>query len=530
MADDGEVTPSEDPAAIDLLARVKDRAGGRETLLADYGRLAFVPGESFLLWTQDEDGETWEVVSTDELRVDVGADRYLRIKSPALTPEELIAAPDDDFEPLPGECVAYRMHTPHPRFSEWADSPMRACLDLCEELVLLTLVVRARVMSRLTGNGVLLIPNELFPPADADNPDAPGDEDARVHPFLNDLIEATVTPIEDPGTAAAQVPIILGGPAEHLPAVRHLTLRDVEEEYRETGLREECIRRIATGLDMPPEALLGMSGANHWNAWIIDEQTWKVHLKPVAAAFCGNLTEAYLRPTARAAGIRDAERLVVMFDAASIVTNPDKSKDANEAYDRRAIGKAALREAKGFSEDDAPPEEDLAEMLLVEGVSLTDADAEAEADVQEDAGERAPSGEDTPRQEPDEDESQVASGAPSTLEMRILGAAELSVTRAREIAGARVLSKLRGAGVDVPAAVRSGPRDQVCHLTGTSVGPALPLVEDTASVFVAQAVRWGLDEQSAKILGDLIELHASRSLFENEAPPLPSGFLAAIRR
>lgn len=536
MDAEGEITPSEDPAAIELLARVKDRAGGRETLLADYGRLAFVPGESFLLWTQGEGtDETWEVVSTDELRVDLGGTTYYRIKSPALSPEELLAAPDEDFEPLPGECIAYRMHTPHPRFSDWADSPMRACLDLCEELVLLTLVVRARVMSRLTGNGILTIPNELFPPADAEEGDAPGDEDAKVHPFMADLIEATVSPIEDPGTAAAQVPIILSGPGEFLSEehVRHITLRSVEEEYRETGLRKECIERIAVGLDMPVEALLGMSGANHWNAWIIDEQTWKVHLKPIATAFCGNLTEAYLRPTAVAAGIANAENLVVMFDAASIVTNPDKSKDANEAYDRRAIGKKALREAKGFTDDDAPTIEDLAEMLEIEGVSLDDAGEQAQATTTEDDEGRDPAGEDTPREEPDEDESQVASAAPRIdpgLESRLLGAAELSVVRAREIAGARLLSQLRGAGIDVDKAIRDAPRSQVCHLSGPSVGNALTFVEDTSAVFVEQAIRWGLEPKAAGLLGSLIELHASRSLFEEEAPPLPSGFLASIRR
>jgi hypothetical protein len=52
-------------------------------------------------------------------------------------------------------------------------------------------------------------------------------------------------------------------------------LLDPTQLYPETGLRREAVERLAIGLDMPPEVLLGLGDSNHWSAWQVDEQTWK---------------------------------------------------------------------------------------------------------------------------------------------------------------------------------------------------------------------------------------------------------------
>ena len=102
--------------------------------------------------------------------------------------------------------VGYRMWTPHPRHSDEPDSPVRAILDICEELLILTASVRGTAVSRMT-NGLLLIPSELSFNA----PEPLGDEDAENNIFLADMVEHIQNQIENPGSAEAKVPPLLDG-------------------------------------------------------------------------------------------------------------------------------------------------------------------------------------------------------------------------------------------------------------------------------------------------------------------------------
>ena len=540
--DDGTIEPLEDGPAVDLLDRIQDPGGGRAVMLSTYGQLMFVTGEAYLLNTVGEDAEeSWEVVSTDELKFDPTANTYRRRVTPVGEPKEYRAADEEDYEPLDDEAIAYRLWKRHPRYSGWADSPMRAILDVAEELVMLTLAVRARARSRLAQSGILFVAHELSPPPIG----VVGDEDPEVDPFLKDLTEHFVTPIEDEGTAAAVVPFVIRGPAKvgevsARDALFHLKTHDPEETYPEAGLRTEAIKRIALGLDMPPEALLGMTDANHWTAWQVQDAIWQSHLAPVCQQLCDDLTAVYLRPAAREEGIDSAEDVVVYYDASELLTDPDRGKDANELYDRRAIGKDALREAKGFDEEDAPDEDELREMLAV---ALNDPSLLEESLRPEEEEPEEPVAPVIPiREEPDPED--IEEGPPADDEegdepravaasARVLGAAELALHRCREMAGSRLRSKYRTR--PELATVDGVANDQVAARLGAVVLEQLGaspqgLVEDSAGAFRSLLCQWGHSPKEAAALAQMIELFAARTLYEEAAPAAPAGFASYLGR
>lgn len=273
--DDGDIVETENQEVKDAVERIKDPGGGgRSGLLGAYGRLMFLVGEALLFVSinNDTELEQWEMLSTDELRLLDG--NYTRFMAPTLPATLFKPAPDDAYLPVlnkdghdqfqTGQAAAYRLHRQHPRFSAIADSTLQGALDIAEELVLLTQVVRARARSRMATAGLLFIDERITTRPD----EAAPDEDALEDPFLEDLTEALTAPITDEGTAAAVVPLIarvkVPDGVKMQDLVYHLQIVDPLQIYPETGLRMECIRRLAIVLDMPPEILLGTGTANHW--------------------------------------------------------------------------------------------------------------------------------------------------------------------------------------------------------------------------------------------------------------------------
>ncbi len=126
----GDVQEVDSGPLADLWERVQDPGGGRTELTGSYGHLMFLTGDGYLVASDDQGEEVWEFLSPIELRVRPGNEGYLRLRAPGLTQEELIEASDDDFTPVGNAARVYRLYRRHPAFSYWADSPVRAVLDL----------------------------------------------------------------------------------------------------------------------------------------------------------------------------------------------------------------------------------------------------------------------------------------------------------------------------------------------------------------------------------------------------------------
>jgi len=565
--DSGEVKEldAKDPAA-ELMNRIQDPGGGTSQLFASYGRLRFLIGEGFLICTQERGGERWEFLSPKELRVYAETSgsatrpgRYVRVRAPGLDPEEIEEMPDDE---LPTEAVeqgdtvklstmekntaaVWRLWNRDPEYSWWADAPTRAVLDLFEELLLLQLAVRARAKSRLAGAGILLLAQELdFGPPDK----LAGPESTEAEPFMARLQKGMVTPIKDPGTALAVVPIIAKIPAAMMEnAAKLIKIHDPKETYPEEGLRQECIRRIATGLDMPQEILLGMGDVNHWGSWQIDESSFKSHIKPVIQQLCSDLTSSYLRPAAEMEDIEGWEDLVVGFDAAELVNHPDKSKDAKDLQREGAINWEALREASGFKDTDQldlksdegkiwlamqfKDAQMLPESIRPEQAATPETQPPGDAPDVQGPPETKP-GENVDEDKNTEDAASVAASAEIEAQRDVVAAvcaaSAMATVRARELAGSKLRSRVNGDYADIPNRdlARTLGAERVRELGLTATG----LVGGSTEAFehVLQNYMQVGGAESGKIGGLVMDL-AARTLFDDE-PVLPDQLVSYIDR
>lgn len=433
-------------AAVDKL---RAPIGGQPTLMRAFGVNLAVAGDCNLLGTEEKastDGAAsrrkWEVLSTEELKQE--GKKLMR-----------------DGKEVAGNYTVVRIWRPHPRKSSKPDSAIRPLLDILEELVLLTRGVRATTMSRLAGAGILLVPHEIDYPGSEQAPD--GSEEAD--PLTADLIKATTTPIADKGSAAAVVPFILRGKAEHLDKIRHLDFTRSFDSYPSTNLRSEAIQRFAQGVDLPVEIVTGQGGANHWSAWQIDESTFKSHIEPLLELICDGLTRGYLYPYLEALGHDPAaiDGLIVHFDASELVTHPDQGSDAKEAYDRWELKGSTLRRVLGFSEDDKPDDEELEERAArapAMGAAKGTGAPSTGANPRDGAG-------DVEADTPDTQEAAAASAAALAGEVLALGA-NVAVERAVERAGARIKSKANG-NATVRSTIGNAANDQVGVLLGPTV-------------------------------------------------------------
>ncbi|WP_282775881.1 hypothetical protein [Nocardia sp. CC201C] len=256
-----------------------------------------------------------------------------------------------------------RAWIPAPMQRAWADCGARAILPVARELRGLTEHVSAQIDSRLAGAGVLLVPQEIETLRGQGSP-TPEDADDDLDPFIRDLMEMMLTPIKDRSSAAALVPLVAKVPGALVDKIKHLKFSEPLDPKAQE-LRAEAIRRIALGMDSPPEVLLGLgSGSNHWSAWAIGEEDVKLAVAPVAVVILHALTTGWLHPLLQAEGVTDWQNYLVWFDASALRLRPDRSSDARDLFDRGALSREAMLRENGFGDTDLPDDQQARENLL----------------------------------------------------------------------------------------------------------------------------------------------------------------------
>ena len=187
-----------------------------------------------------------------------------------------------------------------------------------------------------------------------------------------------MTPIQDPSDASAVVPILVRGPAELGDKIR---LIQFERTFDPSLVQraDRVLERILQGLDLPKDMVSGMANVRYSNALQIEESLFKAHVEPLTLLICDALTDTYLRPALIAAGYtrEQAERIRFWYDPSEVVSRPNRNADALQAYDRYSLSSRALREATGFSEDDAPTIQEVVLRLLQQKGPITPELAEA---------------------------------------------------------------------------------------------------------------------------------------------------------
>jgi len=294
----------------------------------------------------DVESEVWEVASVAEVSV-TGAKWSVTY---AENRKKIDLAEDD---------VVIRIWNPMPGARMEADSPFRSLLPILTEVEYLTRHIFAQVSSRLTGAGILWVPQGMSFPPPPEQVDADGKPmvlDNEADQFMATLAEALLTPMNDPGSPAGVVPVVASVPDDMVDKAKLMHFwSNLDEKALE--MRNDAILRFARGMDLPPEKVLGMSsnsgsgggtsnGVSHWGAWQIDEDAVTLHAEPTLEIICNALTIYYTRPLTSG-----SER--VRPDTTSLRLRPDRSKEAIMLWDRGVISNATLLREVGFADGDA---------------------------------------------------------------------------------------------------------------------------------------------------------------------------------
>lgn len=415
----------------------------------------FVAGECYIVAesaTKSSDdgpeGDRWYVVSPTDLKKESGT---LKVKRPQQAGGEWYDLKQSD--------LLIRVWTPHPRKYDVADSPTRAVLPVLREIERLSMLVFSQIDSRLISAGLLLFRQGLSFPSTGE-----GDQEkpAGIQGLMEAILEAAKASLQGAGTAAGLVPIAAEVPGDGAvaDAVHHLRF-DTPLTGEIKDKLDHAIRRLALGLDAPPETLLGLGGANHWSAWQISEDEIKTQVEPVAIRICDALTTAYLAPALQAIGKAedDVDGWTLWFDTAPLAVRPNRFEDALKLYEKGLISEAALLDAGAFNADDEVAKKAKLEWRVWELVKLNPQLA-ADPAIQEILGlpaiQAAPpggdpnalpapeeqpaieSGEQGPPEEPTSSETPAQSGEGFAA---LLPAAEQVVLRALEVAGGRLLDR-----------------------------------------------------------------------------------------
>ncbi|MET8352660.1 hypothetical protein [Micromonospora sp. NPDC005206] len=455
-------TPDQAPAGVN--ETFLGGPGQQGELLHDAGIQLGVPGECYLIGESEKDDagnatdrERWFVASNEELQERAG--KYVLDQGDG--PRELEA----------DETVIVRIWAPSPRKHALPKSQVQANRRVLRLIERLTQYVQSQIDSRLAGAGILLLPNELSFAAAEQEEDA---EDG-VASFLATLTEAMTTAVKDRDSVAALVPIVVQGPAEHLEKARLLSFA-TELSATVPSMLDGAIRRLALGLDAPPEMLLGMTQANHWGAWMTDEATIKYHVESKLELFCAALTQQMLWPALEGApGVADAKRWIVWYDTSELTQTPDKGADAKDLYGLGELSGDALRRETGFGDGDKPTDEErelrrlleiiravpaagpllVTRLLEVAGVSVPidpEALKPAPQPAELPAGEPTPEEEEPTTEEPPPGDTEdrgppeqnaIAASAAQPLSGPFVAACEVLALRALEIAGKRVVGRER---------------------------------------------------------------------------------------
>jgi hypothetical protein len=509
---DGVLVVQNDGPAVEALASYFGGWQGQSQMLQQTGVHLTIPGEMYHVVINETE---WHCLAHDKVKGS-GKQLHADLGDGART---LIGTKD----------MAIRVWTPHPKEPLYADSPVRSNLGTLAEIATLNAHVQAQLESRLAGAGILMLPSEMTfpPPKEADPASTQADQ------FMAVLAEAMMTPIKDRDSASAIVPIVVTAPGEFLAAARHLTFWS-ELDDKTIEMRDNAVKRLALGLDTPPEVLLGMADSNHWNAWLVDEAAVKSHLEPRLAVVAHAVTTAYLRPALKGI-VSDAEDYYVVADTSEIRLRPNRSKEAVELYDRGELGATAVLRETGFKPEDAMKPEERREWLLRKIATGSTSPEQTQAALRilgADLGIPTPSESEnteiTPvletrrslkghpvQQIPDRQRSEADRSSREAARAATLAAADVLVFRALERTGNRLCdAKARAAGLgEVPAQWRYMHVDAVPdNVLEGAWGFAGEVLAETQDMVQTARICAALDGYVRFIMGDKRKHH--RDLLE----------------
>lgn len=258
-----------------------------------------------------------------------------------------------------GTDILIRCWRPHPNDTDQADSFTRSAIVPLREIELLTKREFAELDSRLTGAGLLPLPEGIdFPRAE--------DDPAGLAGFMSYVQRAAAASMANQGDARSMVPIMFTVPdhmIEHIDKIQPLTFWS-ELSAEITPMKDKAIQRLASAAEIPNEVLMGLADSNHWTAWLISDEgiRWiKGYLGLIADA----LTRGFLRRALESMGVASPERFAFAFDTSALAAKPNRLEEAIQLHDRQLLRDDEVVKAGAFSPDQMPSTTERAAQILL---------------------------------------------------------------------------------------------------------------------------------------------------------------------
>lgn len=365
---DREMTP---PAALttevmkyaeQLVTDLGNGPGGISGFLRAYTLNMCVPGECYL--TQID--KKWMIKSSNELVVDTGGQLILR-QQRSTTSGAGVSSGNNSLgdRTLPRNTFLARIWREHPRYSREPESSMLGLREACDELITLQRMLRAVTRSNMNA-GILYIPDTVTA-AGATVAEDVEQEEQQGEELIQSLYDNLTTPIIDETSFGTVVPTILRGPDDAGEKIRYIELNRKADQHL-TERADRALERVLQGLDMPKDFVTGLANVRYTNAKNIDESLYKSHIEPLVLMLVDALTVTYLRPLLKKKfpNLTESELSVigVWYDPGQVVTRADPADSADKGYDKLLLSGDAWRGAHGFSDTDAPSEQEIALRLL----------------------------------------------------------------------------------------------------------------------------------------------------------------------
>lgn len=348
--DTGKPTgPSDNDRAQAVAAQVLGGSEQREGLLRIIALCWLVAGEVWIIIRpRPGQPDEWRALSGNKVRAKGEQWQY----TDPFTGELVTLGPRDRL---------IRVWCPHPDDQAKADSSVRAALPILREIEKASQNIAARLDSRLASNGIMLMADEM----DFNK----GDFDTAGGAVMDLFMSAAEANLQNPGQASAQVPLILNAPAEHIAnggALAHIDLA-TDFDGQVVELRDNGRERLATAIDLSKSTAQGTQNeANHWSAWQVSEDDYKIYIKPLLNAIGGPLTEHWMRPALIAMGEtpETAGREALSWDTTDIVARPDDRDTLESAYEKLLISDEYYLTENGITTDAMPSDEERTRRLL----------------------------------------------------------------------------------------------------------------------------------------------------------------------
>lgn len=401
----------------------------------------------------------------------------------------VVSVVDDDRAALLEQAAVYVLGIkPSPLDPTMPDAPVAGVLDALSEIEQLSALSKAQTRSRLQTVGLLGIASELSISASDLPHNAP---DAAVAQETDDFAEMLREAISKPMDEAYATPILIRAPAEMLESGGWASWIQMSHSYDELLAQrlDKAIQRLAWGLPMPTEVLMGMSASNRAVAFQIEEAGYKEHVEPFALS----VGQVYASALSKVLDLPEASVVKFIPDPTALLARQHSVEDAITAWNMGLVSSKWVRSVLGIAEEFAPTAEDLALLLAVQGSSgeqptaATGGQRPGEPHTKDGSSQTPIDGEPTAGAEPSTEPIAAALGA----------AIQMSVFRAREKVGAKVRTAVRSDEF-VTDAINGVTNGMVAVALGESVVSAAIAVRATVDEALDGLAYWWAEYRDLK--------------------------------